>query len=308
LEKLAEDPRLYSDEWSSLAPLEAAKSIQSTIMEHAKACFKRQSNGTNTFPVNAWFDSECKAQRKVYSSLVRSGADLIDQGEAKRAFRVLIRRKKRAYQKTMALKMVELAHRNPRQSWQRYRLRRKEIVLKDPSIWREYFSTLLGKIPVAASTGPIPDTAFSIWQGQINLHTSHSLNLPLKTQEIAAAIDTLKNHKSGGIDGMKPELLKLGKEVLIIPLTDAFNRLFAKGVYPEEWSRGVIVPCFKQGDPMDCGNYRGITLVPMLDKLYNIILNKRLTDWAEENNIIAACQAGFRKDYRTAIYFSYTGP
>jgi hypothetical protein len=51
---------------------------------------------------------------------------------------------------------------------------------------------------------------------------------------------------------------------------------------------------------MDCENYRGITLVPMLEKLYSLVLNKRLTDWAEKNDIRAVCQASFRMDYRTA--------
>jgi hypothetical protein len=45
---------------------------------------------------------------------------------------------------------------------------------------------------------------------------------------------------------------------------------------------------------MDCGNYRGNTLVPMLDQLYGMILNKRLTDWAEKGTIRAAYQAGIK--------------
>jgi hypothetical protein len=103
---------------------------------------------------------------------------------------------------------------------------------------------------------------------------------------------------------MKPKILKLRGDVLVIPLTEAFNDLFAKGLYPKEWSGegggGVMVSCVKQGDPMDCGSCRGITLVPMLDKLYSLFLNKRLTDWAEKNDIRAFCQAGFKKNYRTA--------
>jgi hypothetical protein len=79
----------------------------------------------------------------------------------------------------MALKMVELAYEAPRQFWQRYRLRRKEIALKDPSIWRAYFSTLLNRNPAAAtSPGPSTDSAFDIWQSQINISTTHLLNTP----------------------------------------------------------------------------------------------------------------------------------
>jgi hypothetical protein len=86
------------------------------------------------------------------------------------------------------------------------------------------------------------------------------------------AITRMKNNKAAGIDGMKPEFLKIGKEALVPPLTVIINRLFVGGVYPTQWSQGVIVPCYKSGDKMKAANYRGITLVPMLDKLFAIML------------------------------------
>jgi hypothetical protein len=103
--------------------------------------------------------------------------------------------------------------------------------------------------------------------------------------EILAAIDNLKIHIASGI---KPKFLKSSKNYLVIPLKAAFNGFSVKGFTR---GSGVIAPCFKQGDPMDYGPYRGIqiTLVPMLDKLFSLNLDKRLTDWAEKNIIRAAC-------------------
>jgi hypothetical protein len=49
---------------------------------------------------------------------------------------------------------------------------------------------------------------------------------------------------------MKPEFLKIGREVLAPVLTIVFNKLFLSGSYPTEWSKGVIVPCYKSGDAM----------------------------------------------------------
>jgi hypothetical protein len=75
--------------------------------------------------------------------------------------------------------------------------------------------------------------------------------------------------------------------------------LFSKGIYPEEWHKGIIIPLFKKGDPENPGNYRGITLLSCVSKLYTHILNARLTNWAENNNTFSESQAGFRKNYRT---------
>jgi hypothetical protein len=94
--------------------------------------------------------------------------------------------------------------------------------------------------------------------------------------------------------------LKIGKEALVPPLTIVLNRLFLGGIYPPQWSEGIIVPIFKSGDTMDASNYRGITLVPMLDKSFAILLCTRISNWVEGKNLRASCQAGFRKDHRTS--------
>ena len=78
-----------------------------------------------------------------------------------------------------------------------------------------------------------------------------------------------------------------------------FNKLFNNGVYPEAWAMGLIVPLHKKDDVLEPSNHRGITLTPVLDKLYAFILHQRLSAWAEEHGLRAECQAGFRKDFRT---------
>ena len=62
---------------------------------------------------------------------------------------------------------------------------------------------------------------------------------------------------------------------------------------------GVIHPIFKSGDENDPGNYRGITVTAILAKLFAMVLESRMSAWAEVKQLRAAGQAGFRKDYRT---------
>ena len=61
-------------------------------------------------------------------------------------------------------------------------------------------------------------------------------------------------------------------------------------------SRGIIVPLHKKGDPNDVNHYRGITLVSSFFlKCFTSILNKRVNDWVENNNIVSDAQFGLRK-------------
>ena len=68
---------------------------------------------------------------------------------------------------------------------------------------------------------------------------------------------------------------------------------------PQSWCSGVIHPIFKSGDANDPSNYRGITVTSVLAKLFAMVLEARMSIWAESHDLRAEGQAGFRKDYRT---------
>ena len=77
------------------------------------------------------------------------------------------------------------------------------------------------------------------------------------------------------------------------------TKSFLDGAFPISWNTQIIHPIFKDGDEMDCNNYRGISVAPVLAKLYAMVLEARISRWAESNDVRAACQAGFRSKYRT---------
>jgi hypothetical protein len=75
--------------------------------------------------------------------------------------------------------------------------------------------------------------------------------------------------------------------------------LFDTGTYPSERSRSVIIPLFKKGDKDSPENYRGISLLSTVSKVFTSVLNRRLYTWAETEEKICEEQAGFRKNYST---------
>ena len=69
--------------------------------------------------------------------------------------------------------------------------------------------------------------------------------------------------------------------------------------------KGIIVPFFKGGNPNDSGNYRGITLINIMGKIYSQILLNRLNEWADNEDKILDSQFGFQKGKSTIVAYSH---
>ena len=122
---------------------------------------------------------------------------------------------------------------------------------------------------------------------------------PITREEVLLAIQRLKNGKAAGPDGIIGEFFKHAGHLAVDFLVKLFNVLFERGIYPDSWTESIIIPLFKKGNQNDPDNYRGISLCDICSKLYSSIINNRLQEWIEQNNLTGECQAGFRKDYST---------
>ena len=90
-----------------------------------------------------------------------------------------------------------------------------------------------------------------------------------------------------------------GRDHLSYYLTVLFNYVFQSGFFPHGWSDGLLVPLHKKGSFSDPQNFRGITLLSVLGKLFTRVINNRLKDWAEKYSIYIGAQYGFRKGRST---------
>ena len=72
-------------------------------------------------------------------------------------------------------------------------------------------------------------------------------------------------------------------------------------IFPELWVKFIIIPIFKKGDVNDTGNYRRISLLSHVGKLFTSLINSRLVKWSEENDILTDAQFGFRPGLRTTV-------
>ena len=72
--------------------------------------------------------------------------------------------------------------------------------------------------------------------------------------KVLKTIQGLRNKKSSGRDEVTQEQLKMGAEVLSIPLTRIINNSIEEGVFPEIWKTGVVTPVLKKGSPLEKSN------------------------------------------------------
>ena len=109
----------------------------------------------------------------------------------------------------------------------------------------------------------------------------------------------MKLNKAPGCGKILNEVLKTGKDIIKGHLLELFNRILSSGKYPTLWSFGLIVPIHKKDDRSKAENYRGITLLSALGKLFTSILNDRLYDYMTKKGILKAEQGGFKKRHGT---------
>ena len=126
------------------------------------------------------------------------------------------------------------------------------------------------------------------------------LNGIITEKEVLAAIKSLKNNKEPGSDKLLNDFFLNSPPFLVSIYTKLFNVVLDTGIIPENWTTGIIIPVYKnKGCPTDPYNFRAITLISCLGKLFTSIVNTRLNFLANEVTLIHENQAGFRKGYTT---------
>ena len=84
-----------------------------------------------------------------------------------------------------------------------------------------------------------------------------------------------------------------------MPLTVIINQIFTTGIFPDNLKTAKIHPLLKAGDPLLATNYRPISLLTSISKIFEKIIFNQLTNYLSLNNILTDSQYGFRKNHST---------
>ena len=271
-----------------------------------KTCTFDGRSPTDNFS-RPWFDEECRQSRFLFYNELnkfrsnRSTQNQCDMITARSNFRKLIRQKRFFFDKSKTEKLLASRYQNAKEYWRL--LKQASNINTKQSVTSEQFAQYFKAVNDPNDKFYQADDDVLLFnerylRGEFQI-IFNELNTDISVEEIKTAIKQLRNGASGGPDLWLNEFFKKSSEILFSYVHNLFNKLFQAGYFPQKWAEGHIVPIFKKGDVNEVSNYRGITLLSTIGKLFTRVLNDRLNSWAENYSIYIEAQAGFRKHMST---------
>ena len=248
-----------------------------------------------------WWDEECRQQRDVFHESQRRHNDLgTDETRVwmcmqRNIYRRLCRKKKREYQKQEAHKLWLLGQKDSKAFWKEV----KGIQTKQKAPNIDFFGHFKNLAGMESKIGEAGKEETRQMEAQADNIYIGMLDDPIEMRELEGAIKSLKTEKSAGEDLILNEFILNAPMKVKFVLLLLFNNILLLEYFPTSWAVGSIVPIFKSGDKKDTNNYRGITILSCMGKLFTKILNNRLTKWAETFDKVDETQYGFRKGRST---------
>ena len=132
----------------------------------------------------------------------------------------------------------------------------------------------------------------------IDVNLSSFYFVPSSAIEVETTISKLKN-KGNPLFDMTPNILKAVSKSLSPLISEFYNNCFLSGLYPEILKEARVVPIFKSGNSNDVNNYRPISNLSTINKIFEKLTYFRLLSFINYNEILSRNQFGFRQNCNT---------
>lgn len=109
--------------------------------------------------------------------------------------------------------------------------------------------------------------------------------MSVSVSEVHNALKKLDRSKAAGPDQIEPFFLKLAADFIAEPLSQIFNLSLISKNIPKIWKSAFVTPLLKGGEPTNVNNYRPISKLCILAKLFERIVSDQLKEFLESNNI-----------------------
>ena len=161
--------------------------------------------------------------------------------------------------------------------------------------FNEYF-TNIGEELASKITDPVgkshTDYLHSPCESRLNFTT-------VNENVVAKIIESLKTKSSCGDDGLSTKLLKEIKNEICSSITLIVNQMITTGIFPDSLKIAKIIPIFKKGDIEIIENYRPISILPAISKIFEKILSLQIHEYFQSKHLYYEHQYGFIKNRST---------
>ena len=130
-------------------------------------------------------------------------------------------------------------------------------------------------------------------------NTDKQFQLCPTRDKVCSRLNKLNKSKATGLDMISARLIRECADLICIPICNIFNQSISLGIFPDDWKCAKVTPLFKEGDRNDVNNYRPISVISVVAKVFERIVSDQLYAYLEEHSIICKYQSGFRSTHST---------
>ena len=121
--------------------------------------------------------------------------------------------------------------------------------------------------------------------------------LTLEFQQVSCIISALDPSKAIVLDGLGPRVIKLVGHILSPSIAALINKSILTGMFPDQLKLAKVFPIHKNGSKSDPANYRPISILPIISKIFERHVNKHLMAYLNKYSLIHETQSGFRQKH-----------
>uniref|UniRef100_A0A023FB05 Putative endonuclease-reverse transcriptase n=1 Tax=Triatoma infestans TaxID=30076 RepID=A0A023FB05_TRIIF len=264
-----------------------------TVYASAEACSMKQkknveprSSLNNSFK---WFNSDCKKLKletrlclKRCKKLNYTHDALFEYILIRNKYRALIKKAKKAYENEISTNLANV--KNSQQFWLTVKKLRPTMNQVNEISGDTWYNILSSFYKTNIS---LKNNFFSV--------ADPYLDCDFSLEELQFVVNKCGTNKASGLDGIPYEIYKNLPPEWEHYLLNMFNMIYSTEHVPKEWSDTMMMMLFKKGCRNVSENYRGISLLNTVTKLFTSLIATRLMNWVESNNVFPEGQAGFRR-------------
>ena len=125
----------------------------------------------------------------------------------------------------------------------------------------------------------------------------------IEPSRVLKLLSKLDVTKATGLDQISNKVLKQAAPVIYKQLTELFNLSLKSGEYPDDWKLAKVSPVFKAGKRNDPNNYRPISILSTISRVFEKLVYEQIYNYLTKNNLLDSRQSGFRSLHSTVTAF-----
>ena len=158
----------------------------------------------------------------------------------------------------------------------------------------KFFATIGTKIQEELGHKPDEDNNENLDENLRNFQFSEE-----NPANIEKMINNIKIDVATGEDEIGAKLIKDSKTTITPILTKIINKCYKLNTFPECMKKAIIIPIYKKENPDEISNYRPISILPILSKIFERSAVDQMVEYLEKNNLISPNQHAYRKLHST---------